>query len=131
MAVTPHLSRRTLLGGTAAGTALALTGTTAAQAATAHSDQSILPNVKNIPSRKRLVDYEITELASMLRAGRVSSVEITQAYLDRIDKFNGPFETRPGDNFAVDSTRSSDVKSKYFKLSLKSCSVLLEILIFR
>jgi amidase/aspartyl-tRNA(Asn)/glutamyl-tRNA(Gln) amidotransferase subunit A len=39
-----------------------------------------------------LVDYEILELAALLRAGKVSSVELTQAYLDRINKFNGPFE---------------------------------------
>jgi Asp-tRNA(Asn)/Glu-tRNA(Gln) amidotransferase A subunit family amidase len=29
----------------------------------------------------------------MLRAGEISSVELTQAYLDRINKLNGPFET--------------------------------------
>ena len=29
----------------------------------------------------------------MLRAGVISSVELTQAYLDRINTLNGPFET--------------------------------------
>jgi Asp-tRNA(Asn)/Glu-tRNA(Gln) amidotransferase A subunit family amidase len=29
----------------------------------------------------------------MLRAGKISSVELTQAYLDRINRLNGPFET--------------------------------------
>lgn len=41
----------------------------------------------------RLVDFEIHELAKMLRDGRTTSVALTQAYLDRIDQFNGPFET--------------------------------------
>jgi Asp-tRNA(Asn)/Glu-tRNA(Gln) amidotransferase A subunit family amidase len=81
------LSRRTLIGGTAAGTALALTSQNPAAAAPA------MPDARSIPHRSRLVDYEIFELAALLRAGRLSSVEITQAYLDRIDKFNGPFET--------------------------------------
>jgi amidase/aspartyl-tRNA(Asn)/glutamyl-tRNA(Gln) amidotransferase subunit A len=57
------------------------------------SDGDTLPQVNSIPTRPRIVDYEIFELAAMLRAGRLSSVELTQAYLDRITKFNGPFET--------------------------------------
>ncbi|GII56873.1 hypothetical protein Pth03_52620 [Planotetraspora thailandica] len=100
------LSRRALIGGAgtaAAGTALAVTlggGVANASATTKHTakkssngDAASLPSVKDIPRRSRLVDYEIVELAALLRAGRVSSVELTQAYLDRIDKFNGPFET--------------------------------------
>jgi Asp-tRNA(Asn)/Glu-tRNA(Gln) amidotransferase A subunit family amidase len=92
------LSRRTLLGSTGAvaiGTALSATmgsGVANADPAT-DSDAAVLPQVTSIPHRPRLVDYEIFELAAMLRAGRVSSVELTQAYLDRIAKFNGPFET--------------------------------------
>jgi Asp-tRNA(Asn)/Glu-tRNA(Gln) amidotransferase A subunit family amidase len=78
----PHLSRRTLIGGAAVGTALA-----AGLGTDAYAD------VATVPHRTRIVDYEITELATLLRAGRLSSVEITQAYLDRIHQLNGPFET--------------------------------------
>ncbi|HWI71099.1 MAG TPA: amidase, partial [Baekduia sp.] len=42
---------------------------------------------------KRLVDYEALELAALYRAGATTAVEVTQAYLDRIAEFNGPFET--------------------------------------
>ncbi|MBP2706380.1 amidase [Microbispora sp. RL4-1S] len=99
------LSRRSLIGGAgtaAAGTALAMTlGGGVAKAATTTKEPgeakdgntACLPSAKDIPHRSRLVDYEIVELAALLRAGKVSSVELTQAYLDRIHKFNGPFET--------------------------------------
>ncbi|MCW2879579.1 MAG: amidase [Sphaerisporangium sp.] len=102
------LSRRSLIGGAgtaAAGTALAVTlggGVARASAAGTPSgsgsgkddlDRASLPSVRDIPRRSRLVDYEIFELAALLRAGKVSSVELTQAYLDRINKFNGPFDT--------------------------------------
>jgi amidase/aspartyl-tRNA(Asn)/glutamyl-tRNA(Gln) amidotransferase subunit A len=56
-------------------------------------DPSWLPSLGDIPTRGRLVDYEVVELAAMLRARVISSVELTQAYLDRISKLNGPFET--------------------------------------
>jgi Asp-tRNA(Asn)/Glu-tRNA(Gln) amidotransferase A subunit family amidase len=46
-----------------------------------------------VAQRPRLVDYEVVELAAMLRAGKISSVELTQAYLDRINTLNGPLET--------------------------------------
>ncbi len=111
-----RVSRRALLGGAsalAAGGALTVTGGGIARAATrtpaksvtppsvsattsraaALKDSSFLPSLNSIPSRKNLVDYEVVELAAMLRAGKVSSVELTQAYLDRISKLNGPFET--------------------------------------
>lgn len=99
------LSRRTLIGGagvTAAGTALAMTfgsvanaapQTAAAPATASPTTQTTTPSLKSVPHRSRLVDYEIFELAALLRAGKVSSVELTQAYLERIKKFNGPFET--------------------------------------
>jgi amidase/aspartyl-tRNA(Asn)/glutamyl-tRNA(Gln) amidotransferase subunit A len=85
------LSRRSLIGGagaTVAGGALGITfGGGVANAGTTG-----MPTLKSVPHRARLVDYEIVELAALLRAGKVSSVELTQAYLDRIKKFNGPFE---------------------------------------
>lgn len=112
---TAALSRRTLLGGTgavAAGAAVATTlgtGTAAAAAKTGGGVTSVgtgagggtvtgaLPAPGRIPHRSRLVDYEVVELAAMLRVGQISSVELTQAYLDRIDALNGPFEVY-GDN---------------------------------
>jgi Asp-tRNA(Asn)/Glu-tRNA(Gln) amidotransferase A subunit family amidase len=55
---------------------------------------SALPDARALKSSRRdLVDHEVVELAAMLQAGIVSSVELTQAYLDRIKKLNGPFET--------------------------------------
>jgi Asp-tRNA(Asn)/Glu-tRNA(Gln) amidotransferase A subunit family amidase len=98
------LSRRAVLGGAAAVTAAgAVSAATAAPAAaesgsnTASAFQRALPAVSDITKRRRVVDYEVVELAALLRAGVVTSVQVTQAYLDRIDRFNGPFETY-GDN---------------------------------
>lgn len=98
------LSRRAVLGGAAAvTTAGALSATSAAPAAAASGPsaasafQRALPAVSGIKKRRRVVDYEVMELAALLRAGVVTSVQVTQAYLDRIDRFNGPFETY-GDN---------------------------------
>jgi Asp-tRNA(Asn)/Glu-tRNA(Gln) amidotransferase A subunit family amidase len=82
-----------------AGTALTMavgTGTadaTTTTPTTAASNTSVLPSVHDIPHRSRIVDYEVLELAALLRTGAVSSVELTKAYLDRINKLNGPFET--------------------------------------
>ncbi|MBO0868158.1 MAG: amidase [Micromonosporaceae bacterium] len=94
-----RISRRALLGGAgtaAAGTALSLSiggGAAAAVPASGPDPAALsLPQPGQLP-HKPLVDYEIVELASLLRAGQVSSVELTQAYLDRIAAFNGPFET--------------------------------------
>ncbi|MBF9133377.1 amidase [Plantactinospora sp. S1510] len=100
--------RRTFLGGSAA-----VAGATAATlviadpaAATGHgpggSDPirhllDSLPSVGQIPRRSRIVDYEIAELVVLLRARRLTSVDLTRAYLERIDRLNGPFETY-GDN---------------------------------
>ncbi|MFB9904186.1 amidase [Allokutzneria oryzae] len=87
-----RISRRSLLGTAVAGSALAVVPGTASAA-----DTAFLPPVDQIPHRPRLVDYEIVELAALLRAGKTSSVELTRAYLARIAKFNGPFEVY-GDN---------------------------------
>src|SRR5882762_8735223 len=98
------ISRRALLGtggAVVAGTALAFatgTGTAAASpSASPTSDPANLPALRDIPHRAWLVDYEVVELAALLRAGRTTSVQITQAYLDRIATLNGPFEVY-GDN---------------------------------
>jgi Asp-tRNA(Asn)/Glu-tRNA(Gln) amidotransferase A subunit family amidase len=83
----------------AAGTALSVAvgpmgRASAAVLASAPTDPTgILPPISSIPTRPRLVDYEVVELAAMMRAGLTTSVEITQAYLDRINTLNGPFET--------------------------------------
>ncbi|MEV4754099.1 amidase [Micromonospora sp. NPDC049559] len=98
------VSRRALLGGGAAVAGAAVTPLVAATPATAHTDPAgtpdllrQLPSVGQIPRRSRIVDYEIAELIVLLRAGRLTSVALTRAYLDRIDRLNGPFETY-GDN---------------------------------
>ncbi|MEW2506515.1 amidase [Amycolatopsis sp. NPDC047767] len=88
-------------GAAVAGGTLSLT-LGAAPASAAPAGGPALPSVSQIPHRGRLVDYEITELAALLRAGRTSSVEITQAYLSRISKLNGPFEVY-GDNGAYNA----------------------------
>ncbi len=101
----PTISRRSLLGAggaVAAGTAVAMTiGTEAASAKSTPNppwaDADNLPELKKIPVRARLVDYEVVELAAMLRGGVITSVQLTQAYLDRIALLNGPFEVY-GDN---------------------------------
>ncbi|MFC3503925.1 amidase [Micromonospora krabiensis] len=95
------VSRRTLLGGSAAAAGATVAGLVAAQPAAAHapSDDLLkhLPKVGQIPRRSRIVDYEIGELIVLLRARKLTSVEVTKAYLDRIARLNGPFEVY-GDN---------------------------------
>ncbi|CAB4909376.1 unannotated protein [freshwater metagenome] len=57
-----------------------------------------LPDAAAIKAlNKPLVDHDVVELASLLQAREITSVALTQAYLDRITKFNGPFEVY-GDN---------------------------------
>jgi Asp-tRNA(Asn)/Glu-tRNA(Gln) amidotransferase A subunit family amidase len=102
------VSRRSLLGtggALAAGAAAAMTVGTGAAVATPPAtapippwaDAANLPKLNDIPKRARLVDYEVVELAALLRARRITSVQLTQAYLDRIAALNGPFEVY-GDN---------------------------------
>lgn len=57
-----------------------------------------LPAVADIPERERIVDYEIVEMAALLREDllsprRLTSLEILYAYMDRIFLLNGPVET--------------------------------------
>lgn len=52
-----------------------------------------LPPRSSIPLRARIVDYEIVEMAVLLRSRELTSYAVTVAYLQRIDEFNGPFET--------------------------------------
>jgi Asp-tRNA(Asn)/Glu-tRNA(Gln) amidotransferase A subunit family amidase len=62
------------------------------------SRSDVLPSVGEVlASGRELVDHEVIELAALLRAHRTSSVELTEAYLARIDALNGPFEVY-GDN---------------------------------
>ncbi|WP_210494493.1 amidase [Patulibacter sp. SYSU D01012] len=101
------LSRRALIGkGAAVGVGAAVLAgglSTPAGARTttvAKASSSVLPSVAEVQERLetvRLVDLEIVELAALLQAGELTSVEITQAYFDRIAKLNGAFEVY-GDN---------------------------------
>lgn len=73
---------------------------TATTARAADPGSGVLPSVASVQARLedvRLVDLDIVELAALLQAGELTSVALTQAYLDRIDRFNGAFETY-GDN---------------------------------
>lgn len=78
-----EVSRRAVLGGVSA---VGLVAAVPAAAATA------APERVRVRERDRLVDYEVVELAALLRAGTVTAVQVTTAYLERIDRFNGPFE---------------------------------------
>ncbi|MEV0153037.1 amidase [Micromonospora sp. NPDC050686] len=98
----PGFSRRALLGGSAAAAGATVAGLVVAQPAAASPDSTLellkkLPPVGKIPRRARIVDYEISELIVLLRAKMLTSVELTRAYLDRIERLNGPFEVY-GDN---------------------------------
>ncbi|WP_231135235.1 amidase [Motilibacter deserti] len=98
-------SRRSFLGRGAAlaagGAAASVVGgvavAPAAHAAAPYPITKDLPKRQHIPTRARIVDYEIVEMIVLLRSKELTAVQITQAYLDRIDKFNGPFEVY-GDN---------------------------------
>jgi Asp-tRNA(Asn)/Glu-tRNA(Gln) amidotransferase A subunit family amidase len=77
----------------AGSSAAALAGGLGVAAASARANDW-LPDAGTLKRSKRdLVDHEVVELAAMLHAGIVSSVELTKAYLERINKLNGPFET--------------------------------------
>lgn len=101
------MNRRSFLvrtGGAAAvaGTAAALGPVAGALAAPSKpkptAASSALPSAATVlAGSKDLVDYEVVELAALLQAGEVSSVELTEAFYERINAFNGPFETY-GDN---------------------------------
>lgn len=99
------ISRRAVLGGAAAVTgtvavSVAVASPAVAESATASATADLLkalPALSSVKKRARLVDYEVVELAALMRGGVVTSVQVTKAYLDRIDRFNGPFETY-GDN---------------------------------
>lgn len=78
--------------------AIAKVANRSARAKVEATTTATLPDAEAILAEGRdLVDHEVVEFASLLRAGATTSVEITEAYLERIQKFNGPFETY-GDN---------------------------------
>jgi Asp-tRNA(Asn)/Glu-tRNA(Gln) amidotransferase A subunit family amidase len=104
----PEMTRRGFIARTGSAAALAGTlGTGAVAAAPAAATSSgsdrttyrspgdgPLPDWRAVArSRRELVDLEVVEQAALLHAGVLSSVELTAAYLDRIEKFNGPYET--------------------------------------
>lgn len=109
-APTTGLSRRAFVArtGAAAATGAVLAGTLTAPASAGAApapraaptapalraqDAEKLPAVADVLALgKPLVDHDIVELAALLQAGEITSVALTEAYFDRIDKFNGPFE---------------------------------------
>lgn len=59
-----------------------------------------LPKGSSVPQRERIVDYEVVELAALFREGnpqRLTAEQVLLAYLQRIDRLNGPTEVY-GDN---------------------------------
>lgn len=104
-AVPDRLSRRAFVGRSAAvavvaGTTVAarpagaLASPKAPRAVRSSARTSVLPSVADVKAADRdLVDHEVVELAALLQAGEISSVELTQAYIARIKALNGPFET--------------------------------------
>ncbi len=52
-----------------------------------------LPPVDAIKRRARIVDYDIVEMAVLFRTAELTSLSVTNAYLDRILLLNGTFET--------------------------------------
>ncbi len=108
--VTQAMSRRKVVATAAAATAaagvvaldpgraLAKVASNSARGKAAVNTSATLPDATAILAEGRdLVDHEVVEFAALLRAGVTTSVEITEAYLERIHEFNGPFETY-GDN---------------------------------
>ena len=79
------------LGAGAVATAPAVAKPAKVRARRSSHDSGPLPDVKTLKGSKRdLVDHEVVELAAMLHAGWVSSVEITQAYLDAHQRAQRP-----------------------------------------
>ncbi|MDO9407767.1 amidase [Patulibacter sp.] len=96
------LSRRSFVGrATVAGAAGALLASGALAPAARAADTDALPGLPSVAAVKarleakklRTVDLEIVELAALLQAGELTSVELTTLYLERIDALNGSFET--------------------------------------
>jgi Asp-tRNA(Asn)/Glu-tRNA(Gln) amidotransferase A subunit family amidase len=84
----------------AAGTAAAATTPSGARLAQTDvatpgtANAAALPDAKALAAEdRRLVDYEALELAALYRAGATTAVDVTQAYLDRIEALNGPMES--------------------------------------
>jgi Asp-tRNA(Asn)/Glu-tRNA(Gln) amidotransferase A subunit family amidase len=103
-----RMTRRGFIGRTSSAAALAgtLGGGAAAVAAPAPAaarppserDDAWLPSAQEVRrSTRDVVDLEVVEQVALLQAGYLSSVELTEAYLERIRRLNGPFETY-GDN---------------------------------
>ncbi|CAB4909405.1 unannotated protein [freshwater metagenome] len=96
------LSRRSFVGrASVAGAAGALLASGALAPAARAADTDALPGLPSVAAVKarleaeklRTVDLEIVELAALLQAGELTSVDLTTMYLERIDALNGAFET--------------------------------------
>jgi Asp-tRNA(Asn)/Glu-tRNA(Gln) amidotransferase A subunit family amidase len=96
------MDRRELLQRAAGGTAL-LVATEPVVAAARRGDPDGLPNADRLARRGGSLNaFTAVELASLLRYRAASSVEITQACLEQIERHNGPFE-RLEDNGSVNA----------------------------
>lgn len=98
--VTPTgLSRRSFVGRAAVVGAAGAVLASGALATTAQAADTTLPGLPSVAEVKgrleggaRVVDLEILELAALLHAGELTSVELTKLYFERIEALNGPFE---------------------------------------
>ncbi len=86
------------LGSAAVAPAAGAQAPAAAPAGAREPDPGWLPSAQELRRAEReLVDLEVVEQVALLQAGLLSSVELTEAYLERIRRLNGPYETY-GDN---------------------------------
>lgn len=95
MSITTDSTRRTFLA--RSGAAIAATsalGALLASRAKATVPTSGLPTVEEVLARDvPIYERDILELATLLQAGEATSVEVTEAFIARIEALNGPFES--------------------------------------
>ncbi|HEY0277178.1 MAG TPA: amidase [Solirubrobacterales bacterium] len=95
MTLSTDSTRRTFL--VRSGAAVAATSTLGALLASrakATVPSTGLPTVAEVLAQDRaLYERDIIELATLLQAGEVTSVEVTETFIERIEALNGPFES--------------------------------------